>query len=126
MTDVLPVVLTVLALLVAAAALALVIADRPLALGTRPTTAIGVVAIVLEIGLLVQAIIGVVELNSTTRTIDGLTFVGYLWAPVVVLPVAAVWGLTERTRFGPAVLLVGAVSIPVTILRMTQIWATNV
>jgi len=126
MTDVLPVVLTVLALLVAAAALALVIADKPLVLGARPTTAIGVVAVLLEIGLLVQAVIGVVELNASTRTIDSLTFVGYLWAPVVVLPVAAVWGLTEKTRFGPAVLLVGALSIPVMILRMVQIWGTNV
>jgi hypothetical protein len=119
----LAVVLTTLALVAAAGALALVIANRPLALRTRPTTALLALAVLLEVGLIGQAVIGVVELTGTTRSIEGLTFVGYLIGPVVVLPVAAVWGLTERTRFGPAVLAVGCVSIPVMILRLTQIWA---
>lgn len=123
MINPLAVVLTTLALVAAAGALALVIANRPLALRTRPTTALLALAVLLEVGLIGQAVIGVVELTGTTRSIEGLTFVGYLIGPVVVLPVAAVWGLTERTRFGPAVLAVGCVSIPVMILRLTQIWA---
>jgi hypothetical protein len=123
MIAVLPTVLTVVALLTGLGALAMVIADRPLVLGSKPTTALLVPLALLEVGLLVQAVVGVVRLNGTDREIDGLTFVGYLFGPVVIVPVALVWGLSERTRFGPAVLLVGCLSVPVMILRLTQIWA---
>ncbi|HEX6340732.1 hypothetical protein [Umezawaea sp.] len=123
MIAVLPTVLTVIALLIAAGALAMVIADRPLALGSTPTTAIGVPLVLLEIGLVVQAVVGLVRMSGADREIDELTFVGYLFGPVVVVPVAVVWALAERTRFGPGVLLVGCLSVPAMILRLTQIWA---
>ena len=123
MIAVLPTVLTVIALLAAAGALAMVIANRPLALGSKLTTTLLVPVVLLEIGLLVQAVVGVVRMTGTDREIDELTFVGYLFGPVVIVPVAVVWGLSERTRFGPAVLLVGCLSVPVMILRLTQIWA---
>lgn len=123
MIAVLPTVLTVIALLTGAGALAMVIANRPLALGSRLTTALLVPLALLEIGLLVQAVVGVVQQTGTDRSIDKLTFVGYLFGPVVIVPVAVVWGLSERTRFGPGVLLVGCLSVPAMILRLTQIWA---
>jgi hypothetical protein len=112
-------------LFMAAAALAMVTANRPVVLGTRPTTAIGAALALLEVGLLAQAVVGVVRMVGTDREFERLTFVGYLLGPAVVVPVAVVWALGERTRFGPAVLLVGCLSVPVMILRLHQIWAGN-
>ena len=123
MIAVLPTVLTVIALLAGLGALALVIANRPLVLGSKLTTALLVPVVLLEIGLLAQAVVGVARMSGTDRQIDELNFVGYLFGPVVIVPVAVVWGLSERTRFGPAVLLVGCLSVPVMILRLAQIWA---
>ncbi|MBB5960352.1 hypothetical protein FHS29_006975 [Saccharothrix tamanrassetensis] len=123
MIDSLAVALTVLALVAAAWALLLVVLDKPLTLETKLTLGIAGVVVLLEVGLLVQAVIGVVRLVGLDRDISGPTFVGYLVAPVLVLPLAGFWALAERSRWGASVLLVGCLSVPVMILRLHQVWA---
>jgi hypothetical protein len=78
---------------------------------------------VIEVGLLGQAVLGIVALATEHRHVDGFTFVGYLIASLLILPVAGWWSLAERSRWGVAVLLIGCLVIPVMIVRMNQIWS---
>jgi hypothetical protein len=117
MIDPLQTILIVVSLLLAAAAAVQVVLDRPtggLLLG---------VAAVLELGLLAQAVIGVGQLVSGGRDVDGAVFVGYLLGCVVFLPLATVWALGERTRGGTAVLVVAGLVLPVLVVRIQQVWS---
>jgi len=120
--DVLSTTLTFVALGAGLWALVLMLVNRPV----QPDRWFGVgllgVLLLLELGLLAQAVVGLVQLFTTDRDIEKFTFGGYAVAPVVIIPVAAIWSLAERSRWGPGVLLVGCLSIPVLILRMGQIW----
>lgn len=50
------------------------------------------------------------------------TFIAYLIG-VVLIPVAATgWGLVERTRWGPAVIIVACLAVTFMFMRMLQIW----
>jgi hypothetical protein len=121
--DALSTTLTYVAFGAAAWALALLIANRPL----QPLRWYGLgllgLLTLLELGLLVQTVLGFVRMAGTERDLDKLTFGGYLVGALLVLPLAAFWALAERSRWGPGVLLVGCLAIPVLILRMNQIWA---
>lgn len=76
----------------------------------------------LEVGLLVQAIIGIVNLIGTDRPVDSATFVGYLIGSLLILPAGVAWSLGERSRWGPGVVAAACLVIPVVIVRLQQIW----
>lgn len=128
MIDVLPLALTTTALVAALWCGVLMALNRPLVLTRRlaasSKTTLGTIglAALLEVGLIAQAVVGVVLMVGTTREFDRLTFVGYLVGPAVILPCAVLWSLAERTRWGTGVLLVGFLSVPVMILRLQQVW----
>ena len=108
MIDPLQTVLIAVSLLLAAVAAIQVAMDRPtggLLLG---------IAALLELGLLAQAVIGIGQLVSGDRDVNGVVFVGYL--------LATLWALGERTRGGTAVLVVAGLVLPVLVVRMQQIW----
>jgi hypothetical protein len=109
--------ITITALLAAAWALLLLVADRRLGLAL-----FGLLA-VLEFALLVQAVAGVVQLLGTDRAVERLSFVGYLVGSLLILPIATVVALAERSRWAGGVLLVRCLTIPVMVLRLQQIWA---
>lgn len=121
MIDVLPTVLTVAALVGAAWSALLMLLDKPLLPLGKLTWGLAGVLALLELGLLAQAVIGIVRMAGAP--VDKLTFVGYLVGPVVILPVAAWWAAAERSRWGAGVLLVAFLSVPVMIVRLNQIWA---
>jgi hypothetical protein len=76
-----------------------------------------------EAGLIVQVVWAVVRLAGGGRPAGGLAvFVGYLIGSLLILPVAAAWGLAERTRWGPAVVAAGFLVTAVLIVRMQQVW----
>lgn len=123
MIDVLPTVLTVLALAGAAYAGLLIALNKALLPLTKPSWGLVWSLAVLEVGLLVQAVIGIAALLGTDRDIERLSFLGYLLGPAVILPVAVVWSAAERTRWSAGVLVVACLSVPVMIVRLGQIWA---
>jgi hypothetical protein len=123
MIQVLATALTVVALVAAAWSLGLAVLDSPITLRTKPTLWLAAVVLLLEAGLLVQAVAGVVAMLGADRELDRATFVGYLIGAAVVLPLGAVWSVAERSRWGAGVLTVTCLSVPVMILRLNQLWA---
>lgn len=108
--------LIIAALAVAAWSLGLVVLNK-----TPNTITLGLLAL-LELALVVQLVIGIVNLAGTDRHVSGATFVGYLIGALLILPVATFWALAERTRWGTTVLIIGCLVIPVLIARLNQIW----
>ena len=80
---------------------------------------------VLEVGLLVQLVVGLVQVFGDTGGVNVAAYVVYLIGLVLVLPIAFVWSMGERTRSGTAVLLVGVVVVPVLFLRLHQLWSAR-
>lgn len=90
--------------------------DRPMGVALLAGLAL------LELALLVQAGIGTAKVIGGERPGETATFLGYLAGTIVIPPVAAFWGLGERTRWGPAVAAVACFAIPVMTGRLLQIW----
>ncbi|MEU4746658.1 hypothetical protein AB0G02_40235 [Actinosynnema sp. NPDC023658] len=115
--------LTVVAVVAAVWSLVLAVLDRPITLRTKPTLGLAAVVLLLEVGLVVQAVVGVVAMIGADRPLDRATLVGYLVGVAVVLPLGAVWSVAERSRWGAGVLTVTCLAVPVMILRLGQLWA---
>jgi phosphotransferase system glucose/maltose/N-acetylglucosamine-specific IIC component len=77
---------------------------------------------VLEILLLVEVGIIVARLVSGERPAQLATLIGYLIAMPLVPLAAAFWGLLERSRWGPAVIIVAGLVAAVLMVRLHQIW----
>ena len=117
MIDPLQTLLIVLSLVIAAVATVYVVLDRPT--GTLLLGSLGM----LEGGLLVQAVIGIVQLaQGDGEGVNGPVFVGYLLGTLLFVPAAVWWALGERSRAGTAALIVVGLVVPVLILRLQQIW----
>ncbi|RJL30408.1 hypothetical protein [Bailinhaonella thermotolerans] len=76
----------------------------------------------LEIALLVLAGIGIAQAAGGNGPAELATFIGYLVGVLLIPPAAAFWGLIERSRWGPAVIMVACLAVPVMIARLQQIW----
>ncbi len=76
-----------------------------------------------EAGLVVAVVGGAVALATTSRDVDGATFVGYLATVWLVLPLGAAWAASEKSRWGTGVLLVACLTVAVMVLRLQQIWS---
>ncbi|PSL56234.1 hypothetical protein B0I31_104525 [Saccharothrix carnea] len=126
MIQVLATALTVVALVAALWSLVLVITDRPITLATKPTLGLAAVVVLLETGLLIQAVLVTVNVLSADRgSLDTPTFFGYLISVTLVLPIGAYWALGDRSRWGAGVLAVTCLSVPAMILRLNQLWETT-
>jgi hypothetical protein len=77
---------------------------------------------VLEILLLVEVGIVAAKLAGGGHPSSTPTLIGYLIAMPVVPVAAALWGLVERTRWGPAVVAVAGLVAAVLMVRLHQIW----
>jgi hypothetical protein len=114
---------TGLAVAVAAAALLAAASGAVVAVRGRPP---GQVTLILAaLGALLtasQSVIAAVELVQGRRPPETPTYVGYLVGIVVVLPLAALWALAERTRWSGLVVAVGGVTVAVMTARMVMLW----
>ncbi|MGD0246328.1 MAG: hypothetical protein ABSB59_39200 [Streptosporangiaceae bacterium] len=78
---------------------------------------------VLEVIVLVLVGLVVAKLADGGRPAGGLaTLIGYLIAMPIVPVAAGLWGLMERTRWGPAVIIVAGLVAAVLVVRLHQIW----
>lgn len=91
----------------------------------RPTDdAMMVAAIVVEVALLVQTVIGLARLGSA-HLAEPVTFVAYAVGIALPLPLGFYLARIERTRWGPIVLGFTAVVVGVMTLRLLQIWRSD-
>lgn len=78
---------------------------------------------VLEVGLLVLVVFAVAQLAQGERPAGGMpVFVLYLIGSLLVLPIGAVWGFMDRSRWSSTVVAVACLVVPVLIVRMNQVW----
>ena len=109
--------LIVVALALAGLGLVLTALDRRVGLVLLAAAVVG------EAGLLVQVVWGAVKLISGERPAGGsAVFIGYLAGSLLILPLAAAWGLADRSRWGSAVVTAGFLVMAVLIVRMQQVW----
>ena len=85
------------------------------------TPVLGVVPVV-EALTLAQLVVGIVQLASTDRDVNGPVFVAYLVGLVLVLPLASVWAVAEKSRWGTGVLVIGGLVLVVLVARLQQLW----
>ncbi|MCW2785817.1 MAG: hypothetical protein JWP74_2334 [Marmoricola sp.] len=82
--------------------------------------------VVIELGLVVQLVVGLHRVFGDHAGVSVATYLGYLVGALLILPIGVVWSSAERTRSGTAVLLVAVLVIPVLFLRLHDIWSTHV
>jgi hypothetical protein len=75
-----------------------------------------------EIGTIVLLIAGIAGLASTSRDVEGTLLVSYLVTLVLVPPVALVWGVAEKSRWGTGVILIGMWTVGIMTIRVLQVW----
>ena len=118
--------LTYVSLAAAVWAAVLVVVGKPVQLREWHGLWLYGVVLLIEVGLLVQLVAGIVRLSTDDRQVDALAYLGYLVTPLLVLPLAGFWALAERTRWGPAVMVVGCLTVPILVLRLGQVWDAHV
>jgi hypothetical protein len=79
----------------------------------------------LEVGMLAQLVVGLVQVTGDHGDVNVAAYVGYLVGSAVLLPVAFLWSVGERTRAGTGVLLVAVLVVPVLFLRLHQLWGAR-
>ncbi|SOD70906.1 hypothetical protein SAMN05892883_0537 [Jatrophihabitans sp. GAS493] len=91
------------------------------AVGNRPRPPAFVAAlIVLEVGVVLQALLDVAALLRGDHGDDVATNVGYLITSVLILPVTALAVRMDRGRWGSAALAVGCLLLAVVSARLLQ------
>ena len=115
----LQIVLSVVALVVALWLVVLIIRD------VEPDDYLYGALALIEVGLLVQLVLGLIQVAGDHGHVNVAAYVGYLVGSVLVLPIAFVWSIGERTRAGTGVLLVAVVVVPVLFLRLQQLWGAR-
>jgi hypothetical protein len=81
--------------------------------------------VVLEAGIVVQLVIGLVRVFGDHPGVNVAAYLGYLVGALLVLPIGFLWSAGERTRSGTAVLLVAVLVVPVLSLRLHDLWAAR-
>ena len=113
----LPTLVIVLSLILSAWALVQLVRNQPI--GRALVVGVGV----LELVLLAFVVSGIIQMVGSSRDFSRATFVGYLLGAAAIPPIATLWSLDERDRYGTTVLLVALLVMPVMVLRLQQIWA---
>ncbi len=88
----------------------------------RPSRNQLLAALILEAGLLVQAVIGIVLMIQRATEMERFVFVGYHVTALVVLLGGAFWGIADRSRWGNGVFAIACATEAVLVLRLIQIW----
>lgn len=97
----------------------LVVLDR------RPNDYLYAALGVVEVGLVVQLVVGLAMLSGGHGGVNVAAYVGYLVGSLLILPAAFLWSVGERTRAGTGVLVVAVFVVPVLFLRLHQLWSAR-
>ena len=89
---------------------------------TRISDAMFYAIAAVEVGTVVLLIAGVAGLVSTTRDIESAVLVAYLLTLVLIPPVALMWGVAEKSRWGTGVILIGMWTVGIMAIRVQQVW----
>ena len=76
----------------------------------------------MEVGTVILLVAGSAGLASTTRNVEGTLLVSYLVTMVLIPPVALVWGVAEKSRWGTGVILIGMWTVAIMAIRVLQVW----
>lgn len=109
-------------ILIAAALIAAALLVIPLVRGRRIGAPMLVLFALIEVGLLVLLVLGIVNVANTDHPVDGTTFIAYLAASLVVIPGTMLWARAEDSRWGNVVLMAGLLVLAVLVVRLNQIW----
>lgn len=112
--------LTSLSLAVALWLVVLIVLDR------RPSDVVTYALLLIEAGLVLNLVLGVIRVTGDHQGVEVVTYVGYLIGALVILPLGWLWAVSEKTRAGAAVLLVAVLLVPFLLLRMHDIWSAHV
>ncbi len=95
-------------------------------LGRRPDDlSLGSLALV-ELSLLAQIVIAIVApAVGNAPTGNAIEFWAYLIGAAVIPPLAALWALGERSRWGTVVVGIAALAVAVMLWRMQVIWTVQ-
>ncbi|MBT2211570.1 hypothetical protein [Actinomadura sp. NEAU-AAG7] len=116
MTNVLAAAIIAVALVAAAHALVTTVRDR--AMGLPHLIVLGV----LEVLLVAQVVVGFVKIAGDEGPESPAMFIGYMLGALLVPLAGAGWGVLERSRYGPGVIVVACLAVAVMVVRMRQIW----
>ena len=89
---------------------------------TRISNAMFYAVSAVEVGTVVLLVAGIAGLASTTRDIDGTVLVSYLLTLVLIPPVALIWAVAEKSRWGTGVIVIGMWTVGIMALRVLQVW----
>ena len=104
-------------LVLAAWALVPVIRNRP----PGPTHFAGLA--IVQALVVAETIVAINHLAGGAHPRQYATFIGYLVALFLVLPLATLLARLEPTRWGALIITVGGLVVPVLILRVNQLWS---
>jgi hypothetical protein len=104
-------------LLLALASLVTAIRDRPMGMVLLIGFALLEVAVLVQLGIVVAAVAG-----GQGGDVPKGTLFGYLGGEVLIPPAGVLLALAERSRWGPAILVVAGFAIAVMTARLLQIW----
>lgn len=108
---------------VALCALAAAVASFVLAArGHPPQRVLLLTVAAIEVLLIAHLVIAIVLLLVSGAPEELATFIAYLVASVLVLPVGTAWAIAEHSRSSTAVLGVVCTAVPVIVLRMGELW----
>jgi hypothetical protein len=100
------------------AAWALVTTVRNRTIGPSHWSGLGIVQAL----VVAEVVAGVVHLARGAHPHEYVTFLGYLIAIFLILPVAMLLARLEPTRWGALIVAVAALVVPVLIVRINQLW----
>lgn len=97
-----------------------------MALLDRPPNLLHLAGLAAVEGLLVvQAAVAMGRVFTGDRPDALATFMGYLLTVVLIPPLAALFGWSERSRWGSVIVAVACVIVPVMVVRLLQIWPAD-
>jgi hypothetical protein len=104
-------------LLLAAWSLVPAVRNRPVG------TSHGAGLVLAQVLVTAEVVTAIVHLVRGAHPHQYVTFVGYLIALFLVLPLAGLLARLEPTRWGAVIVTVGALVVSVLILRVNQLWS---